>query len=253
MEDQMNDTAASVPANDKALTEVERIVDTFVAPSKTFSDIRRNASWWVPWLLMSIVGLLMVFVVDKKVGMERAYENQLRLSPKQMDKVDQLPPDQKATQMRIGGKITAYFAYGSPLLTIIIAAVFAGVLMATFNFGFGGEVKFRQAMAITMYAFLPGIIKALIATLVVGLGAGEGFTFENQVASNLGGLVDPTSSHFLYSVLTSIDAFTIWTLVLTGIGYSCVTRVKRGTCMGVIFGWWVVVTLAGAGIGSLFA
>ena len=123
--------------------------------------------------------------------------------------------------------------------------------MATFNFGFGAEVKFKQAMAITMYAFLPGIIKALIATAVVGMGAAEGFTFQNQVASNLGGLVDPTSSHFLYAVLTSIDAFTIWTLVLTGIGYSCVTRVKRGTCMGVVFGWWMVVTLVGAGIGCL--
>jgi hypothetical protein len=73
------------------------------------------------------------------------------------------------------------------------------------------------------------------------------------VASNLGGLVDPTSSHFLYSVLSAIDIFNIWVLILTGIGYSCVTRVKRGTCMAVVFGWWVVVTLVGAGIGALFA
>ena len=70
---------------------------------------------------------------------------------------------------------------------------------------------------------------------------------------HLGGLVDPTSAHFLYSILTSIDAFNIWILVLTGIGYSCVTRVKRGTCMAVVFGWWAVVSLVGAGIGSLFA
>jgi len=41
--------------------------------------------------------------------------------------------------------------------------------------------------------------------------------------------------------------------VLTGIGYSCVTRVKRGTCMAAVFGWWAVVTLGGAAIGSLFA
>ena len=244
---------SSVPVGDKPLTEIERVVDTFVAPRKTFSDIRRNASWLVPWLLMSIFGLAMVFVVDKKLGMDTAYENQLRLSPKQMEKVDQLPPDQKAAQMRIGAKITSYFAYGSPILTIIFVGVIAAVLMATFNFGFGAEVKFNQSMAIGMYAFLPTILKALIAIVVVGSGAAEGFTFQNSVASNLGGLVDPTSSHFLYSVLTSIDAFTIWILILTGIGYSCLTRVKGGTCMAVVFGWWAVVALAGAGIGSLFA
>jgi Yip1 domain len=249
----MNATADAIPAEEKPLTEVERVVDTFIAPSKTFTDIRRNASWLVPWVLISIFGLMLVFVVDKKLGMDTAYENQLRLSPKQADKIDSLPADQKAKAIQLGASITRYFAYGSPLITIIAAAIFAGVLMATFNFGFGAEVKFKQAMAISMYAFLPSIIKALIATGVVGMGAAEGFTFQNQVASNLGGLADPNSSHFLYSVLTSIDAFTIWTLILTGIGYSCVTRVKRGTCMGVVFGWWVVVTLVGAGVGALFA
>src|SRR5208283_5237618 len=197
METSMNETAV-VPADQKPLSEVERVVDVFVAPSKTFTDIRRNASWWVPWLLMSVFGLAMVFTVDKKLGMETAYENQLRLSPKQMDKIDQMPADQKAKTLQIGATITRYFAYGSPALTIIFVAIMAAVLMATFNFGFGAEVKFIQAMAISMYAFLPSIIKSLIAIGVVGMGAAEGFTFQNPVASNLGALVDPNSSHFLY-------------------------------------------------------
>ena len=249
----MSANAAVMPAEERPLTEVERVIDTFIAPSKTFTDIRRNANWLVPWLLISIFSVLLVFVVDKKLGMETAYENQLKLSPKQMDKIDNLPPDQKAAQMRIGASATRYFSYGSPLLTIIIAAIFAGVLMATFNFGLGAEVKFKQAMAITMYAFLPGIIKALIATAVVGMGAAEGFTFQNQVASNLGGLVDANTSHFLNGLLTALDLFTIWTLILTGIGYACITRVKRGTCMGVVFGWFVVFTLVTVGLGALFA
>ncbi len=252
MEGFMSDTVAAVPAETKPLTEMERVVDTFVAPSKTFTDIRRNASWWVPWLLMSIFGLGMVFAVDKKLGMDTAYQNQLRLSPKQMDKIDQMPADQKAKTIEFGTTITRYFAYGSPLLTIIFVGVMAAVLMATFNFGFGAEVKFPQAMAISMYAFLPTILKSLIATAVVAAGGAEGFTFQNPVASNLSGLVDPNSSHFLYSLLTSLDAFNIWVLILTGIGYSCVTRVKRGTCMAVVFGWWAVVALVGAGIGAVF-
>lgn len=249
----MSAAADSALVPDKPLSETERIVDTFIAPSKTFTDIKRNASWWVPWLLMSVIGLAMVVVVDKKLGMDTAYENQLRMSPKQMDKIDAMPADQKAQTMRMGTAITRYFAYGWPLVSIVFVAIMAAVLMATFNFGFGAEVKFAQAMAVSMYAFLPSIIKTLIATAVVGAGGAEGFTLQNPVASNLGGLADPASSHFLYSVLSSIDVFTIWTLVLTGIGYSCITRVKRGTCMGVVFGWWIVVTLVGSAIGALFA
>ena len=112
-------------------------------------------------------------------------------------------------------------------------------------------MKFMQSMAIGMYAFLPTILKSVIVIAVVAAGGAEGFTFQNPVASNLSGLADPNSSHFLYSILTSLDIFSIWTLILTGIGYSCITKVKRGTCMGVVFGWWAVVALVGAGIGAL--
>ncbi|HZD31658.1 MAG TPA: YIP1 family protein [Candidatus Angelobacter sp.] len=249
----MSAASDSALTPEQPLTEMERVIDTFVAPSKTFTDIRRNASWWVPWLLMAIFGLGMVFVVDKKLGMDTAYENQLRLSPKQMDKIDQMPADQKAQTIRIGTNVTRYVSYGWPIMTIIFLAIIAAVLMATFNFGFGAAVKFKQALAVSMYASLPSIIKVLIAIAVVASGAAEGFTFQNPVASNLSGLVDPTSSHFLYSILASIDIFTIWTLILTGIGYSCITRVKRGTCLGVVFGWWALTALIGAGVGALFA
>ncbi len=226
-------------------------MDTFVAPSKTFTNIRRSTSWWVPWLLSAIVGLALVYVVDTKVGMEKVAENQVQMSPKATARLDQLPADQRQSQIDLSARITRYIGYASPLMSILVIAIIAAVLLGTFNFGLGAELKFSQSFAISMYAFLPGIIKALLVILVIMIGGGENFTFQNQLPSNLGVLVDPTS-HFLWSVASSIDFFNIWILLLTGIGYSCITKVKRGTCMGVVFGWWAVVALGGAAIGSLF-
>lgn len=246
-------TASSVaPLEQPPLSQAERVVDTFVAPSKTFTDIRRSASWWVPWVLISIFGLALVFTVDKKVGMDKVAENSIQLAPKRSAKLDQLPPDQRAAQMEIAAKFTRIIAYSSPILTVVIVGIIAVVLLGTFNFGFGAELKLMQCMAISMYAFLPGTIKALLVIVTIMIGGGEGFTFEHQLASNLGPLVDP-SSPFLYSIASSLDLFNIWTLILTGIGYSCVTRIKRGTCMGVVFGWWAVVVLGGAGVAALFS
>jgi hypothetical protein len=248
----MSSASSVSPLEQPYLSETERVVDTFIAPSKTFSDIRRNTGWWVPWILISIAGLALVFTVDKKVGMDRVAENSIQQSPKRAAKLDQLPPDQRASQMELAAKMTRMFAYGSPVLTIIIVAIIAAVLVGTFKLALGAEVKFKQGMAISMYAFLPGIIKALLVILTIMIGGGESFTFEHQLASNLGPLFDP-SSPFLYSIATSLDVFNIWTLILTGIGYSCVTKVKRGTCMGVVFGWWALVVLVGAGFAALFA
>ena len=248
----MSSASSVAPLEQPPLSETERVVDTFIAPSKTFSDIRRSASWWVPWVLISIAGLALVFTVDKKVGMEKVAENSIQLSPKRAAKLDELPPDQRASQMVLAAKITRILGYGSPVLTVIIVAIIAVVLLGTFNLGFGAQLKLMQCMAISMYAFLPGIIKALLVILTIMIGGGEGFTFEHQLASNLGPLFDP-SSPFLYSVASSLDLFNLWTLILTGIGYSCVSKVKRGTCMAVVFGWWAVVVLVGAGFAALFA
>ena len=248
----MSSASSIAPVEQPPLSQAERVVDTFVAPSKTFTDIRRSASWWVPWILMAIASLAMVTVVDKKLGMEKVVENTMALSPKQAEKLDQLPPDQRAAQMQTIVKFNRAIAYSYPVLAVIIVAIIAAVLLGTFNLGFGAHLTFNQCMAISMYASLPGIIKALIAMLAIGVGGGEAFTFQNPVASNLGALIDP-SSHFLYSIGTSLDVFTLWITFLTGLGYACVTKLKQGTCMAVVFGWWAVVVLVGAGFSTLFA
>jgi hypothetical protein len=248
----MSSASPVAPVEQLPLSQAERVVDTFVAPSKTFSDIRRSASWWVPWILLAIASVAMVMVVDEKLGMEKVVENQMALSPKQAEKLDQLSPDQRAAQIQMIVKVNRAIGYAYPVILLIIIAIMAAVLLGTFNFGFGQRLTFNQCMAISMYASLPGIIKALIAILAISVGGGEAFTFQNPIASNLSALVDP-SSHFLYSIATSLDVFTIWSIALTGLGYGCVTKLKRGTCMAVAFGWWAVVVLGGAGFAALFA
>ena len=59
------------------LSEPQRIANAFFAPSRTFEDIRHNASWWVPWLLGSIIAAAFFFTVDKKIGFETIAKNQM--------------------------------------------------------------------------------------------------------------------------------------------------------------------------------
>jgi len=54
-------------------------------------------------------------------------------------------------------------------------------------------------------------------------------------------------------VATAVDIFMIWTLVLTAIGFTCVSKVKSGTAYAIVFGWWAVLTLAGAALGAAFS
>jgi hypothetical protein len=245
-------TPLPVPEPVAPLSEPARIIDTFIAPSKTFADLRRNASWWGPFLVMVIFSMAFVYVGGQKVGFRKAMENQMRAQPKQQEQIDQLPPDQKEQRLETGTKITKTISYVFPLIQLLILVIIAAILFATFKFAAGADVSFKISLAIVVYAALPGLIRVVLAMLSLLAGASpDSFTFQNPVGTNPGYFMNPADSPFLYSLASSFDIFLIWTLVLTAIGFSTVSKVKRGTALGIVFGWWLVFSLIGAGLASL--
>src|SRR6202023_2024175 len=93
------------------LSEGARIVNTFVAPSKTFTDLRRHAGWWAPFLLMAVVSTTFVYTVGQKIGFRKVAETQVQMSPKQSAQLDTLPADQREQQMQQRTKGTLMVSY----------------------------------------------------------------------------------------------------------------------------------------------
>jgi len=245
---------AAAPASG-GLSEVQRIIKVFAAPSETFNDVKRKPSWIVPWLAISVSALLLVFVAGQKIGFEQISQNNMKMRPKQMERMEQMPADQRARAETMSVTMTKGISYSAPITFLLIpVAIMALVLMGTFNFGLGDELKFSSAMSVLMYAFVPTVIKNLLAIVSLYAGASpETFLFQNPVASNLGALVDAVEHPALFAAASALDIFTIWSIILTGIGLSCVTKQKRGTATMVVFAWWAAVTLLGVGITALTA
>jgi len=234
------------------LSQVERVVDTFIAPSKTFTDILRSSSWWLPFLIITVIGYAFIFTIEKKVGWEQVLENALKASPAQAEKIANAPADQQATirsSMLIGYK---GFSYGFPLTVLLFWVIGAAVLLGTLNFGFGGHAKFGQLFALFVYAGLPGVFKSILTIVVLFAGMSpESFQLQNPVGTNLGYFLSVETPKWLMNLATSIDVLTLWTVVLLVIGSAIVAKVKRGTAAVAVVGWWVLLTLVGAGFAAL--
>lgn len=248
-------TNPSVPSQELTpLSEGQRLVNTFFAPSKTFTDLRRNASWWAPFLIIAIVSLLFVYVVDQKVGFRKVVENQIQSQPKQADRMEHMPADQRQKTMQQQVTVTKIFSYTFSVTMLVWYAIVDAVLLATLKFGASADVKYKTLFALVIYASVPGLLKSLLAILSLLAGvSSDAFTFQNPVATNPGYFLDPTASPVLRSLLTSFDIFTIWTLVLAAIGITCISKVKRGTAFAVVFGWFGVLVLIGVGFTAAFA
>jgi Yip1 domain len=236
------------------LSQGARIVNTFIAPSKTFTDLRRKASWWAPFLLMVVVSTVFVYSAGQKIGFRKIMENQMQAQPKAQERLEKLPADQREQQTEVGAKFTQVISYGFPLITLIIWLIIAAALFATFKFAAGADVSFSVALAIVIYAALPLMVKTLLALLSVFAGMSpDSFSFQNPVATNPGYFMNPSDNVFLYNLASALDIFMIWTLALTAIGFACVSKVKRGTSFAIVFGWWAVFSLVGAAIAGAFS
>jgi hypothetical protein len=248
----MSDTAAN-PEASTPLSEVERVVDTFVAPSKTFNDILRSSSWWLPWLLGALVPLGFSVAIQQKVGWDKTYSNILRQSSQtQQDRIAQLPPDQQARQKAIAASFTKYVVWASPVLGLLFAAIAAGVLLMTLNFGLGGRATFGQMFAVWMYATLPWLISGILGIVVLfaGLDA-DAFNLKNPVGTNVGYYLPTDLPQWLIAFGTSMDVLTIWVLVLLTIGCAIVARTKLASTAIAVVGWWVLITLVKVGVAAI--
>ena len=243
-------TTATIPTPEPApgLSTVARITNVFFSPSETFTDLKRKPSWWVAWLLISVFSLLFVFAIQQKVGFGQLMENQMRSNPKTAEQYDKMTPEQRA----IGEKFTMGVSYGTPVILLIISLIFAGIYTGTFNFGLGTEIPFGLALAIVFYAAIPQILQSTLGAISLYAGADpEAFNPNNPVATNVGYFISQTTHPALFVLGSFIDIFRIWTVILTGIGFACVSKVKRSTAISAVAGWYVLIALVFSGIALL--
>lgn len=242
---------ASVPSPNPepaALSQGARIVDTFIAPSKTFTDLRRSAQWWLPFLLVTLVGWGLVYVAEQKIGTQKMVENELQARPKSEARWEQATPEQRQQQVKWTG-IIYYVAI--PVVTLLIWLVMSGLQFATFKFGASAKISYSQSLAVVVYAGLPMMLRNLLATFSVLAGASaDGFTLNNPIASNPGYFMNAADNPFLYFIASQLDVFLLWTLVLTAIGFATTGKVKMSTSFAIVIAWWVVITLTFAALFS---
>ncbi len=250
----MTEAVIQPEASAPPLSQGQRVLDTFIAPSKTFTDILRSSSWWLPWLIGIAVSLSLGYSIQQKIGWNKVYDNVVRQSPAQQQRLDQLSADQQVRAKQVGAGITKGIFWASPALGLLFAVIMAAVLMATINFGFGGRSKFGQMFALVMYGTLPLAIKALLGIITIYAGVDpDSFNVNNYVGTNIGYYLSLDTPRWLMALGTSIDVVTIWTLILLTIGCSILGKVSRGKAAGAVWGWWVLFVLfrvIGAAIGG---
>ncbi|HXB20871.1 MAG TPA: YIP1 family protein [Candidatus Solibacter sp.] len=235
------------------LSEPQRIINAFVSPSKTFEDLRRKSSWFVPWLLISIFVLVFGIVFVHKIDMTRLVREQIEQSSRAAA-FEQASPEQREAQLRIGAKVAEITFYLAPIGTLIWALIGAAILMVIFNFGFEAGIPYLRYLAIIFYACLPLIVSSALGSLIFAMNQDpSAINIRNPVATNPAYFMDPTGNKFFYGLVSGIDIFRIWIICLLGLGISINAakgKVRRGTALTTLFVIYALLVVIFAGLGA---
>jgi hypothetical protein len=257
MSDMQTQPAAATPVQGSGLSQWQRVVDTFSAPSKTFTDIRDHSrSWWLPFVIYAVIGYVFFAAVATKIGMQQVVQNQIQLDTKAQERMANATPEQRDMSMKISLYVTEGVFIANPLFLLAGVALLSLGLWGTINFIFGGKAKYGHIFSVWMFAGLPGIIKPVLGTILIVMGvAPDTFNIKNYAPTNPAALfMNPLDSNkALYSLASSLDVVTIWTLVLLGMGTAIVAGVKRGSGYMAVFGWWAIFVLIGVGWAAAFS
>jgi len=229
-----------------------RWIGVYFSPGEAFQDIARKPDFIFPLLVTVISAVGITETMLAKLGIERIMRNAMvmggqaaKMSPEQIQQaVDQ--------GKGVGGIMAHVFgALGPPIYLLIVAVV--GLVLV--NAIFGSPISFKKAFSVTCYANLTGFIAGLMMLAMILFGDPEDFNPNNPSPTNVGFFLNPLeTSKPLLAFASSIDIFTIWFVVLLGIGFSQATggKVKALTIFLVYFGLWMVWVLGKVGLAAVF-
>lgn len=241
--------SAQPPERDNSFS---RVFGVMFSPQATFESIVRRPTWLVPVILLCIVELCVIGAFSRRVGWRGLIEKQMANS----SQFQQLSPAQQQNQIEVALRYAPTFGYVEVILAPFLAAlVFAGIFWLIFNMAVGAKLDFRTSLAVVAYGQVPSILGGLVGILILFLKDPSTVDLQHLVASNAGAFLTNDSAKWLVALLSSVDFFLFWEMILLAIGFSATApkKISFVSAFAWIFGLWVLVVLIRVGFAAAFS
>ena len=215
--------------------------DLYFSPGEAFQPIARRPAFWAPLLAYVVLGAAFNAVWLHFIDPAEFARVQIEDSPI----AERLSPQDRAEGIAGEARRLPYTSWLGPLLlSPLNVALVAGVFLFVFRFLYGGDVTFKQSLAVVAWTFLAVALVTQPLILVV-LYLRDDWTADPQRAlqANLSLLLDRASvPRAVFSVAESVDLFSAWTVTLLSIGYAAAAGIRVGrAAIGVVAAWAVYV------------
>ena len=216
------------------MSVVDRILRVFYAPSETFEAVaeqRSAADWLVPTIVVAMVVFFSTYVTSPIYMAEM------------MEQMQQTPTEQSDAMEGTADAILISTLIAAPVMTFVMLFIGAAIYLLVGKL-LGGLLGYSQCLAIVAYTSLIAILQHIVKVPLVlaketmNVQIGLGMFLSEEAQKSFGG-----------ALLSSIDPFIVWMVVIAGLGLSIVGQIERSRAYAGV----AVITLIFLSIGAFFS
>jgi len=229
-----------------------RLVGTLLSPGETFKDINRKPTIVSPIIISILVGIAMTLFVnwEAKPDWKQIARNQI---VKQSEKFgSKLDPDRLDQQVNT----TAFIYRFMPVFVLVFVPIFylagAGVL-ALGMLLMQAQTTYKKILSVFAWTSCSiGLVTTILAmaSLMVrdpqSLADRDFLNPAGLAPTNLAFLLADDSSPVLRALLSSLDVFSIWIIILLIIGLAVIggsRKITRGKTAALVISLWCLIVL----------
>ena len=225
----------------------KRFANLLVSPFKAMGEINQRPTWLVPIVISVLLSMLFMIYLNRKLdaGWQEITRKTLRERVEKMGGDPQAQPDIGLYTQTAKTLTTLSVVVTRVVLILLLATAFAGGMVML-----GAQVTFKKLVSVIAWSSLvPQVVYMLVAVLSLTLASADRLkevypsNLSAMMVTNLSIILDKDASPVLQAIYSSFDVFTIWFLVLLGIGFAAIAGTKKVTLRHttvLVFGLWVV-------------
>lgn len=223
-----------------------RVGTVLYEPEATFESVRQKPDWLIPLLLLLGIALAFNVLVQPKIDMGPYFED---MTDRMADRMG-MSEEQRQAQLdqmldsASGGQSILIVLISVPAVLAIVSLILWGSMRAA-----GGSSSFMQTFSVTLYSWMPQLIKSLVLMALMIPRTSVDMRFMGTILkSHPGAFVDPITSPVLSSALSWLEIFNIWTIVLLVIGLSVINRFSKAKVGVFVVLLYLIAAAIGVGL-----
>lgn len=227
------------------MSEPATLANIFFEPGRTFESLRAKPRFLLAGLIIIVLTMAFQNLLVSKLGEERIK----RFTIEQIEKnpqVQAMPADQKERIVEQQLTISKYIRYfGFPIIVTVVFLL-GGLLYWLGSNAMGGSSTFMRGLSTWIYSSFPPTVVAMLCNFIVLMFKSPD---EIDLAASQRGLVNANPTLFfdgksmpvLTTLISVIDLFFIWGLILAAIGLKKTGKISSGAAWAIV----LIISLIG--------